>query len=107
MNFKVFGGLFMGVGAILALIGFPQVFPDFGKSAEQIQAENYADALTLDPEEINALNCIFDGVNCDSDSDSSASEAFPVGPTLLWVGVALLVLGLMFLVSAKSTPKSE
>ena len=94
----------MGVGAILALIGFPQVFPDFGKSAKQIQLENMADATSISPETINNLKCFFDKVNCDS--GAAEAEAFPLEQILLWGGVALMVLGLMFVVSAKSNPKA-
>lgn len=106
MNFKVFGGLLAAVGAVLALIGFPQVFPDFGKSEELLQLERMADATSVSQESIDSLTCFFNDTNCSS-SSSSADSAVQVGPALLWGGLALLVFGLIVFASAKGNQPSK
>ena len=96
MNFKVFGGLLAAVGFILGLIGFPQVFPNFGKSREQQLTE----AMHETSNYFVSADCFFHDNNCDSDV-----AHFPTGPVLFWGGFALLILGLIIFFSAKPNSK--
>jgi uncharacterized membrane protein len=95
MNFKVFGWLVAIVGSILALIGFPQVFPDFGKSREQ----QISEAMRETSKSFDSADCFFHGNNCDATYQVDSSTA--VGPALFWGGIALLVLGIIIVASAR------
>ena len=104
MNFKVFGGLLATVGAVLSLIGFPQVFPNFGKSQETIRLELMAEATSVSPETIENLKCFFNDTKCE-EASAATESTFQIGPMLLWGGFALLILGLIIFISARSNSK--
>lgn len=91
MNFRIFGGGLALVGAVLALVGYPQAFPP--------EPENIPGEVTQGMRD--AADCFFNGESCNSSSLASNEPNF----TFFVAGLIAIGIGFLMFISTKQEKK--